>query len=102
MSQPSNQSSEKENVSDGPRRVLEAQKSSQASSNRKGLQPGVANRVRVSSLHKAFFLCTSCAECFSHLAQGVERCIFVTFLYFLITSILTMLGKIEDTYKFLL
>ena len=42
------QSIEKENASDGPRRVLEAQKSSQASSNRKGLQPGVANRVRVS------------------------------------------------------
>ena len=34
-------------TTDGARHVLEAQKSSQASANRKGLQPEIANRVRV-------------------------------------------------------
>ena len=48
MSKSASIEKEKESVNDGPRRVLEAQKSSTASSNRKGLQPGVANRVRVS------------------------------------------------------
>ena len=38
----------KEHAGDGPPHVLEAQKSSQAGSNRKGLQPEIANRVRVS------------------------------------------------------
>ncbi|CAK8675530.1 unnamed protein product [Clavelina lepadiformis] len=33
-------------TTDGARHVLEAQKSSQASANRKGLQPEIANRVR--------------------------------------------------------
>ena len=32
------------------KQVFEAQKSSQASSNTKGLQPEIANRVRVSSM----------------------------------------------------
>ena len=46
----SSSKSDKEYANDGPRHVLEAQKSSQASSNRKGLQPEIANRVRVSIL----------------------------------------------------
>lgn len=41
--------SDKDSVNDGSRHVLEAQKSSQASSNHKGLQPEIANRVRVST-----------------------------------------------------
>ena len=55
MSKSSNKSN-KECASDGPRRVLEAQKSSQASSNKKGLQPEIANRIRVSAVMELLIL----------------------------------------------